>query len=579
MLIYTQEGKLACISKSALELAGYTSIHEFLEEHEDYSELFIKKPGYIYNFESFSWINFLKSAETARKKVLIKKEDAGVYECDLSLEFLYPMSEMEGESQYYFQIRFHNVHPVGNESDIQESGFDQSAVESQMYKAMTEKESQEPISSIQFGDETEESATPYETSLSFDDTAASPPQTPLVETQESIFSPGQEETESVPETLNFAEEEERSAAEEKENTSLEILDFSFEEKEEPSETEVETTPSISFDLPEQKEEENFVVIKEEESQTASSAENEAPSFTDFESTQPEERPSIELLPIESQEMEKIELSEKGSESTEEREVESQPGQTYTPQAPDIRRTAGALGLPETLVKNFLSEMLDEYKQSQSRRQKALEEGELEVLRKEAFRLKGIASNLLLDELTKVLETLTHADRPAMIEGWKRVDIYMQRVAETLKQSQKEVPTQELSQVTKEESETKEETPQKALLELAEDGKEPINFDPEEAAEALGLPASLIVEFANDFVQQAHEEKEIFQQAYAEGDLTKINETAHKLKGVAANLRIEEMRTLMEKVQYAETLEDAAEKLKIFYQKLGALRHTMKREHA
>jgi HPt (histidine-containing phosphotransfer) domain-containing protein len=109
--------------------------------------------------------------------------------------------------------------------------------------------------------------------------------------------------------------------------------------------------------------------------------------------------------------------------------------------------------------------------------------------------------------------------------------------------------------------------------------ETIAFDPNEAANALGLPESLIIEFVNDFVSQARDEKQTFVDAFAAGDLKRVNETAHKLKGVAANLRIEEMRELMEQAQHAATFEEAEKPLVAFYKKLAALSNTMAKEFA
>ncbi len=111
------------------------------------------------------------------------------------------------------------------------------------------------------------------------------------------------------------------------------------------------------------------------------------------------------------------------------------------------------------------------------------------------------------------------------------------------------------------------------------GNENFEFDPAEAANALGLPESLIVEFVGDFIEQAREERPHFEEAYEAGDIKTINEIAHKLKGVAANLRIEQMRELMESVQHSQSLEEVEERLVAFYRKLAALSNTMAKEYA
>ena len=65
------------------------------------------------------------------------------------------------------------------------------------------------------------------------------------------------------------------------------------------------------------------------------------------------------------------------------------------------------------------------------------------------------------------------------------------------------------------------------------------YDPTVASDELGLPLDLIEEFIQDFIEQAKEFKSDLYQALDENDLDKLKILSHKLKGVAANLRIED----------------------------------------
>jgi len=65
------------------------------------------------------------------------------------------------------------------------------------------------------------------------------------------------------------------------------------------------------------------------------------------------------------------------------------------------------------------------------------------------------------------------------------------------------------------------------------------YDPTVASDELGLPLDLIEEFIQDFIEQAKEFKTDLYQALDENDLDKLKILSHKLKGVAANLRIED----------------------------------------
>ena len=64
------------------------------------------------------------------------------------------------------------------------------------------------------------------------------------------------------------------------------------------------------------------------------------------------------------------------------------------------------------------------------------------------------------------------------------------------------------------------------------------YDPNIAANELGLPVDLIEEFIGDFIQQSHEFKDELYESTAKNDMNKLHILSHKLKGVAANLRIE-----------------------------------------
>lgn len=65
------------------------------------------------------------------------------------------------------------------------------------------------------------------------------------------------------------------------------------------------------------------------------------------------------------------------------------------------------------------------------------------------------------------------------------------------------------------------------------------YDPNIASNELGLPVDLIEEFIEDFVAQAKDFKEDLYKALAVADQDNLKILSHKLKGVAANLRIED----------------------------------------
>jgi hypothetical protein len=63
------------------------------------------------------------------------------------------------------------------------------------------------------------------------------------------------------------------------------------------------------------------------------------------------------------------------------------------------------------------------------------------------------------------------------------------------------------------------------------------FDPNVASKELGLPVDLIEEFIQDFIAQAKEFKDELYASLHELDISNVKILSHKLKGVAANLRV------------------------------------------
>ena len=90
------------------------------------------------------------------------------------------------------------------------------------------------------------------------------------------------------------------------------------------------------------------------------------------------------------------------------------------------------------------------------------------------------------------------------------------------------------------------------------------YDAQIAADELGLPVDLIEEFIGDYIKQAHEFKEQLFSAIADGDFDNIKILSHKLKGVAANLRIEDSFELLGTVNETDDIKECEANLKKFY---------------
>ena len=95
-------------------------------------------------------------------------------------------------------------------------------------------------------------------------------------------------------------------------------------------------------------------------------------------------------------------------------------------------------------------------------------------------------------------------------------------------------------------------------------KSDYSFDPNIASKELGLPLDLIEEFLQDFIDQANDFKAKLYTALDEGDLNNVKILSHKLKGVAANLRIEDAHEVLAVINAATDTDVIKTNLDDFY---------------
>ena len=113
------------------------------------------------------------------------------------------------------------------------------------------------------------------------------------------------------------------------------------------------------------------------------------------------------------------------------------------------------------------------------------------------------------------------------------------------------------------------TAEKGFLETLKVDKS-YRFDPNVAAHELGLPVDLIQEFIGDFIQQSYEFKTELFDAVHKGDSNNIKILSHKLKGVAANLRIEDAFETLSIINTANDPIEIEANLKYFYRIIAKL---------
>ena len=90
------------------------------------------------------------------------------------------------------------------------------------------------------------------------------------------------------------------------------------------------------------------------------------------------------------------------------------------------------------------------------------------------------------------------------------------------------------------------------------------YDPHVASAELGLPVDLIEEFIQDFIDQAKEFKDKLYSSFESGDTSTVKSLSHKLKGVAANLRIEDALDALTIINTSNNQTEVKSNLDTFY---------------
>lgn len=91
-----------------------------------------------------------------------------------------------------------------------------------------------------------------------------------------------------------------------------------------------------------------------------------------------------------------------------------------------------------------------------------------------------------------------------------------------------------------------------------------------ACDELGLPQELIEEFIEDFIAQANNVKADLYNSLGEESTQKVKTLSHKLKGVAANLRIEDAFEMLSTINKSDDLLEIEHNLNMFYKTIDNL---------
>ncbi len=97
MILYDTQKRLVAISDKTLEMLGFRSFEEFTSKVNDIAQLFLKQPGYIHEFRSFHWIDYVLTNSTITHRALLHTKDGKELEVFINIT---PLNTAENRHYY-----------------------------------------------------------------------------------------------------------------------------------------------------------------------------------------------------------------------------------------------------------------------------------------------------------------------------------------------------------------------------------------------------------------------------------------------------------------------------------------------
>ena len=107
MLIYNYKKEFIGIDESDLKKFGLSNLEELKQEALDFADLFLKVPGYIHNFKSIHWIDFINSADSLDENKVIISVNNKNYKANIEIKsiFLVDSPSKQGYSVELLNLR------------------------------------------------------------------------------------------------------------------------------------------------------------------------------------------------------------------------------------------------------------------------------------------------------------------------------------------------------------------------------------------------------------------------------------------------------------------------------------------
>ncbi|BCD60652.1 MULTISPECIES: Hpt domain-containing protein [unclassified Nitratiruptor] len=508
MLLYDSKRQLVAIDEKILEVTGFESTKDLFNRVDDIAELFVNRPGYVYKFQNFSWIDYVLYNPAKTHLAIIETNRGGIE----------------------VKIEIHTL--VSKSGDIAFFCVD--------------------LIPEQFSEEFGDFHTPQSSIAAF------PAQMSL-------------ENETTVDSIEAMATLEPQEFDKDESSLLETEDI-FGTKIEPAPIQEEKIELLSED-----EDEHFHILSNEDlihatAPKPSPAESETRIDKD---EQPILHPSME---------EHYTLLDEEAEKTqkEEEHIELVPSpKDKTFQAYNIHNIANELEIDEALLKELIDEFIEQAYELRLEIYKSIQNYDFEKLSQLLHKIRGAANNLRIREAAQYLQyTKDDEDIEKITEQIDNFYAFLDKFAQQFnpaiykKFNEPEVLHENTQQnlLTREESKNEEvaSTVQKSIeaqnLTIEDDD---VDLEIAIAAADLGLDKEEVQQFIEEYIQ------EVIRQEATLYNLLKSNteefkKNIHKLKGTAANLRLQKIEKLLAKLMQEENIDSMKQLLIDFFDRVATI---------
>ena len=376
MILYKKSGEFLGIGKEELSFLGYEDLEEFKSTYDDVADLFVNRPGYIFKFKNFSWIDYALHSGAPKKSVILKLKTGNEVETAIKIKELFLNNPKEDEDIYYC-VEFSNSMLQSN--SMQTESFVQSNSTSSFTSYENEENSIQKIEhpKIKMSSLEED----FEAKIENQDTFELKTDTPIIKETEIVTN------------IDIKDDFTQDYVAEEPNYEEDFLDEKL-----PIKLKIESLPvDEEFNLKENNEES----ISIDEEPKIKIAENDKEDFPSKET--PVIKPKIESLPVDDE-----------STNIDKEEIEEF----------DLLNCVEEVGLDIALVSEIITDYIKKLDKRIPKIRTAILEENKEQLEEHIYNLKGISDNLhihhLSNKLVEILNSQSKAAQTEKVEEFEKI---------------------------------------------------------------------------------------------------------------------------------------------------------------